>query len=52
MAESVWEHEDYGERSEFGNKLCFPYNVWEEESTLEMNELMMKIIDMDSTFLR
>ena len=52
MAESVWEHEDYGERSEFGNQLCFPYNVWEEESTLEMNELMMKIIDMDSTFLR
>ena len=47
-AEADWEKEAFGEGSEFANKLCFPSNPWNKEETIEINESIMGILDIES----
>ena len=51
-AETTWENKFGGEAHEFANQLCYPSNPWENEETIETNELIMKIMDMEGDFLK
>ncbi|MDG1326639.1 MAG: exodeoxyribonuclease V subunit gamma [Opitutales bacterium] len=51
-AENTWVNKFGGEAHEFANQLCYPSNPWENEDTIEMNDHIMNIMDMDGEFLR
>ena len=51
-AQSDWNKEQGGEGHEFANQLCYPQDPWENEDTIEMNELIMNILDEEGMFIQ